>query len=95
MFHFRVSSTANTASSGVDFVAIVNQQVTFGPGDRSKLLNVFILPDNIVENNEIFSLSLATGVGSPLTVGTPGTTVVTINDDDGMICYIFRFSLEN
>ncbi len=81
---FRVSSVTSTAASGVDFVAIVNQAVTFTSGDRSKEISVTILPDNIVEINEVFSLRLTTTTGSPLTVGIPGTTVITINDDDGM-----------
>ncbi len=86
---FSVSSTAAfgldfVAASGLDFVAIVNQTVTFTSGDRSKEIIVTILSDNIVEANEAFSLRLTTATGSPLTVGIPGTTVITINDDDGM-----------
>ncbi|CAB3981091.1 tandem-95 repeat, partial [Paramuricea clavata] len=77
-----VSSTTNTATSGVDFVAIVSRQVIFTSGDTSKQLTVRILDDNIVEANEVLSLSLTTGTGSPLAVGTPGTALITINDDD-------------
>ena len=77
-------STASTATPGVDFVSIANQQVVFVPGVSSRTISVNILPDEIVETNEVFSLGLSTQAGSPLTVGTPGTTLITIDDDDGM-----------
>ena len=54
------------------------------PGVSSRTISVNILPDEIVEANEVFSLGLTTQAGSPLTVGTPGTTLITIDDDDGM-----------
>jgi hypothetical protein len=81
---FRVSSTASTATSGVDFSPIVNQQVLFGPGATTRQITVTILTDDIVETNEVFTLTLSAGAGSPLNVGSPGTTQITINDDDGM-----------
>jgi hypothetical protein len=77
----------------VDFVAIVSQPVIFTSGDTSKQLTVRILDDNIVEANEVFNLSLTTEAGSPLAVGTPGTALITINDDDGMYrCIILTVS---
>ena len=73
----------------MDFVAIVSQPVIFTSGDTSKQLTVRILDDNIVEADEVLSLSLTTGAGSPLAVGTPGTALITINDDDGMYRCIY------
>ena len=62
-FLFRVSSTANTATAGVDFNSIVNQTVIFGPGDSSKPLIVTIKDDSIVETDEVFTLRLSTAAG--------------------------------
>ena len=56
----------------------------FTSGDTVKQISVTIISDDIVEKNEVFTLSLSTSAGSPLTVGTPGVTQITINDDDGM-----------
>ncbi|XP_028399458.1 uncharacterized protein LOC114522881 [Dendronephthya gigantea] len=77
-----VSSTANTATSGFDFTSIVNQAIVFGPGDSTKSLVVTIKDDNIVETDELFTLSLSTAPGSALRVGSPGTTLISIDDND-------------
>ena len=58
--------------------------MTFGPGDTVKQISVTIIPDVIVETDEVFTLSLSTSAGSPLTVGTPGSTQIIIDDNDGM-----------
>ena len=58
--------------------------MTFGPGDTVKQISVTIISDVIVETDEVFTLSLSTSAGSPLIVGTPGSTQIIIDDNDGM-----------
>ena len=62
-------------TTGVDYITVTNQSVTFNPGDTQKTVNVVICGDNLVEPDQTVILSLT---GS--NVGTPATAVLTIND---------------
>jgi len=61
--------------SGVYYVTVTNQAVTFNPGDTSKTVNVTICSDMLVEPTETVTLTLT---GSNL--GSPSTAVLNIND---------------
>ncbi len=75
------TATNGTASggvactTGVDFIAVGGQSVTFNPTDTSKTVNVTLCGDGIIESDETVLLSL-TGTN----LGTPSTAVLTIND---------------
>jgi len=75
------TATNGTASggvactTGVDFIAVTGQTVTFNPGETSKTVNVTVCGDNLTEPDQTVLLSL-TGTG----VGSPSTAVLTIND---------------
>ncbi len=66
---------ACVANSGVDYVSVTNQAVTFNPGDTSKTVNVTICGDSITEPDQTVNLALT---GS--SVGAQSTAVLTIND---------------
>src|SRR5205085_11963761 len=62
-------------TTGVDYISVTNQAVTFNPGDTSKTVNVVICGDNITEPDQTVNLSLTGG-----NVGVLSTAVLTIND---------------
>jgi hypothetical protein len=75
-------STANgtatggaACTSGVDYVTVTNQSVTFNPGETQKVVTVSLCGDGLNEMDETVLLSLS---GSNL--GTPNTATLTIND---------------
>ena len=83
LYFFRISTANLDAVGGVDFVAIVNRQITFSPGDPTiKAIPVTILQDNITENNEKFTVILTAENGINVRPGF-NTTTVTIEDNDG------------
>ena len=74
--------TLYIAVEGVDFVE-VNEQVVFSAGETRECLQVQINEDPFVESDEPFPLT-ATGASLPPGVTVdPGTTMVTILNDDG------------
>ena len=66
---------AASCTSGVDYISVVNQAVTFNPGDTTKTVNVQICSDGLSEPAQTVNLTLT---GSNL--GSPSTAVLTIND---------------
>jgi hypothetical protein len=77
----RITTANSSALAGQDYTA-VNTIVTFANGDTTdKFVNVPILNDTIAEASESFSVSLTAPTGGA-TLGTPTTTVVTIEDND-------------
>ena len=77
-----VSTSNGTALDGQDYTA-VSQTLFWSAGDTvAKTVNIPITPDNGIEPNETFSVSLSSPVGA--VIGSPSTTVVTILDDDSM-----------
>ena len=75
-------ATSNgTATAGSDYTA-VSQTVSFANGDTtSKTVSVSILNNGVVEPSETVNLTLSNPTGGA-TVGTPGSAVLTIVDDD-------------
>lgn len=76
------STTAGpgTATAGVDYNTVTNQQLDWSNGDTStKFCQVQVNQDATIEPSEQFGLQL-TGAN----VGSPSTATVTINDDDGL-----------
>ena len=69
------------AMSGADYTA-VSQTGGFADGDAvNKTVSIPILNDTLVEGNETVNLTLSSPTGGA-TLGTPGTAVLTIADDD-------------
>ena len=62
-------------TSGVDYIIVGGQAVTFNPGETSKTVFVQICSDGISEPTETINLIL-TGAS----VGTPSTAVMNVND---------------
>ena len=56
-------------------------------GTTSHLFSVAIVDDNLLENNEMFSLSIVTTNSSVVTIGSRSTTTITIADDEGLCVY--------
>ena len=76
-----VASADDTASAGSDYQA-VSQTLSWGAGDGTdQSFTVTINQDNIAEADERLNLVLGATTG-PAVVGTPGTLVLTITDDD-------------
>ncbi|MEJ7138764.1 Calx-beta domain-containing protein [Amphibiibacter pelophylacis] len=67
-----------TAKAGSDFTAS-SGTLTFQPGETSKTVTVKILPDQVFEGAETYSLKLSGATGAALAVATVSTTV----HDDG------------
>jgi hypothetical protein len=62
-------------TSGVDYITVAGQSVTFNPGETSKTVFVTICGDTMQETTETINLTLT---GS--SVGTPSTAVMNVND---------------
>ena len=80
---FRINTADVDATGGADYVSLINQQITFSPGDQAfKSVSVTINNDEIVENNERFTAILTAENG--VNIRPDGrTTTVTIVDNDG------------
>jgi hypothetical protein len=75
------SSTGGTATAGSDYTA-VSGTLSWNDGDSSeKTFTVPINDDGDFEGNETINLTLENAMGGA-NIGTPGTTVLTIVDDE-------------
>jgi hypothetical protein len=74
------ATSSSLAVGGADYVA-TSGTVTFGPGDKTKTLNVYVRSDVTPEPNETFTLKLSNAVNASIAQGV-GTG--TIEDDDGV-----------
>ena len=93
LYFFRISTTNLDAVAGVDYVTIVNKQITFSPGDpRFQTIAVAILDDDIVENNEKFAAILTAENGVNIRPGLI-TTTVTIKDNDCKYILFVRYGI--
>ena len=87
-----------TASAGVDY-ASRNGTLRFEAGETRKTIRINITDDTLVENDEIFGVSLDAVTGADL--GAPRTTQITITDNDAPpppasgLPWIEDFSLPN
>ncbi len=85
------AATPITAFSGFDFSPVIGT-LTFAPGETSKKILVPINNDTISEDPETFRVTLSNPSPGAI-VGTPGSSIVTIIDDD--IRSIIQFSPAN
>ncbi len=75
------ASTLNgTAAAPADFTALANLTLTFPPGATSQTLPVSVNSDDLDENDETFSVTLANPTNA--TLANPPTATVTLRDDD-------------
>ena len=70
-----IGGAACINGNGVDYISMIGVTVTFNPNDTSKIVNIPLCGDGIIESDETVNLSLA---GS--NIGFPSTAVLTIND---------------
>ena len=47
-------------AGGEDYVSLSSREVAFQPGERVQSVSVEILADDLVEGNEVFTVSLST-----------------------------------
>ena len=76
------ATASGTATPGADYVA-VNGTATFAPGEASKIISVPLIDDDVYEGPETFSFTLSNPTGSVPEIMNPGSTTVTINDNEG------------
>ena len=75
----RVDTADGTATAGSDYVAIVNQTVTFAPGQTSMPVVVTINGDTTVESDETFFVNLSAPTNATIADGQATGTI--LNDD--------------
>jgi hypothetical protein len=75
------TATGGAACGGTVDHTFVNQNVSFASGETVKAFNVTLCPDAMDENDETFNLALS-NASAGSTIGTQGTSVLTILDDD-------------
>ncbi len=74
----RIRTTDGTATAGTDYTAI-DQVLDFSDGQSSRQLMLATAGDQLLEGPEEFTVALSQPVAG--VVGTPGSAVVTIQDD--------------
>ena len=77
-----VNSSNNVTGGRVDYDS-GPYTVTFPTGDTIVPFNVPINDDNILENTEMFTVTIDPSLPSRVTVGNPDQSTVTIMDNDG------------
>ncbi|MDQ1488805.1 MAG: large repetitive protein, partial [Actinomycetota bacterium] len=81
------STADGTAAAPGDYVPVTRGTVSFAAGETSKSISVSAVGDTIDEADETFSVSLisdgSSPTGTPTPTVSPGSTTVTIRDDDG------------
>lgn len=70
-----------TATAGEDYTA-TSGTLTIAPGETTSTLEIPILDDDLVEEDETFTVTLDDVAGGGAVLGVPSTAVVTILDDD-------------
>jgi hypothetical protein len=83
------TQAGGSAEAGVDFTP-VNVTLTFAPGESSKVVNIPIINDDMVEPTESFSVVLSNVVGA--TQGSWTATVNILDDDVAAAPGRFEFS---
>jgi hypothetical protein len=73
------NAVSGVASQNCDYLT-ASGTLTFAPGEVSKTFTVLIVDDLYVEGNEVLSLNLSNPTG--MVLGSPGTAVLTITDND-------------
>jgi len=77
----RVSTTAGTATSGVDYTAKTNETVTFAPGVLNQTVTVTVADDTLDEADETFSLGLTASPGVTTAFVNTTKPIVILDDD--------------
>jgi hypothetical protein len=81
--HDRIASAVfntsdGTATAGVDYTAVLNELVTFNPGETLKRVMVPILSDSTVEFDETIRLQLTSPLGGTTVLGDAIDAIVTL-----------------
>ena len=79
----------NLFTGGIDFIL----NVTFDAGVTMINVTVPIIPDIIVEEDEMFYLRLVGFDDQPNTISEPDGAWATIIDDDSKLAYVFSFDI--
>ena len=74
------STSDGTATAGDDYTAVSGGTITFAPGETTKRGAITILQDTLAEQDETFTVALASADSTADTAGATGT--VTIEDDE-------------
>ena len=85
--HYATSN--GTATAGADYTA-TSGDLSFAADEDTKQITVPILPDNVFEGNESFTVVLSAPTNA--TLGSPSTGTVTITEDDPAPTYQFSSS---
>jgi hypothetical protein len=72
------STAGGTGTAGADYTAVLNQTITFAPGETLKRVMVPILSDATAEADETIRLSLTTPTGGTTILGDTVEALVTI-----------------
>ncbi|MBW4520762.1 MAG: pre-peptidase C-terminal domain-containing protein [Scytolyngbya sp. HA4215-MV1] len=80
----------NPATPGVDFTA-GPIPISFAIGENTKTVTISLIDDTIFEPDETIALSLA-NFDNLGTVGTQGTAILTITNDDAAFVPVYQFS---
>ncbi|MEN8218851.1 MAG: Calx-beta domain-containing protein [Pseudomonadota bacterium] len=88
----KYASSDDTAKAGEDYTKVKKGKLSWGDGDASdKTFTVYITDDTVLEGDETFNLMLKNATGGA-TINDPGTTEVTIADDDQTPVSTLQFS---
>lgn len=80
----RLDTNNITADPDEDYEHFVNKTETFNPGGSYKIdVPISINGDDLVENNETFSVTLLSQSSPELVVADPNNTIITIVESDG------------
>ncbi|MCP4454090.1 MAG: hypothetical protein GY809_21735, partial [Planctomycetes bacterium] len=74
------STSGSTATSGSDYIALADY-VDIPSGQSSALIEVAVIDDTDSEDSQTVDISLSSSTA--YTIGSPGSAVVTISDNDG------------
>jgi serralysin len=78
---YTVAGTGVNAASSTDFSGVLSGVVSFAAGETSKVVQVLVVGDTVVEQNETFNVTLS-NASSGLTLGTAASaTAIILNDD--------------
>jgi serralysin len=81
---YAVAGTGVNAASSADFNGALSGVVSFAAGETSKVVQVLVVGDTVVEQNETFSVTLS-NASSGLTLGTAASATATILNDDVIV----------
>ena len=81
------SNSFLTFVAGSDYSPLLIQSLTFDPSEQIKELIIATTMDDIVEDNEIFSVELVSRNEPGVALGVRQSAPVEITDDDGKNVY--------